>query len=119
MFLERLSRIANRIEGAELLALVSADGIPVETVALKGKRDDLEVLAAEGLAQLQAMADNHREFGFGPPKHLTVATAEGALLLREIVRGYWLLLLVAQGTRTGRARYELRRARLDFEDDLI
>ena len=50
MFLDQLSRISNRIEGAVALSLVAKDGMPVESLSSDPDLD-LDVLAAELVAQ--------------------------------------------------------------------
>ena len=54
------SRISNRIDGVVALSLVAEDGIAVESVSSDPDLD-LEVLAAELVAQVRSISDNHRE----------------------------------------------------------
>lgn len=117
MFLERLNRITSRIEGAVALSLVAADGIPVESVNTDPSLD-LEVLAAELIAQVRVISDDHRELNVGEVRHLAVTTEKFTLMVSNVARGYYLLLVMADGPSYGRARFELRRARLVFEADL-
>jgi hypothetical protein len=41
------------------------------------------------------------------------------VMLGRLTDGYYLMLVLGQGGNVGRARYELRRAPLDYEKDLI
>ena len=50
MFLEHLSTISGRIEGAIALSLVDRDGMPVESVSASPELD-LEAIAAELLSR--------------------------------------------------------------------
>lgn len=118
MFRERLQGILDRVDGSQAIALISADGIPVESVA-PGHDDDLEMLAAETVTQVRGMAINHREFGIGGVQQLLLETVERTLMLGRLPEDHYLLVLLAPGTATGRARFELRRAWLDFESDLL
>ena len=117
MFIERLNQLSSRIEGAQALAIVARDGMPVETVS---SRDDLdlEALAAELMTQVRAMSQNHQELAVGQVCHLTVATDQLILMVSSISDEYFLLLVSTAGSNAGRARFELRRARLLFENDL-
>ena len=117
MFLEQLSRISNRIEGAIALSLVARDGIPVESVSSDPDLD-LEVLAAELVAQARSISDNHRELDVGEVQQLSVMTDRLTLMVSSVAADYYLLLVLGPEGNYGRARFELRRARLLLEADL-
>lgn len=117
MFLERLRTVAERVEGAKALSLVAADGIPVESI--NGDPDlDLEALAAELITQVRAIGDDHREMAVGAVRHFAVTTDQMTLMVSSVSDHYYLLLVLDPEASTGRARFELRRARLLLEDDL-
>ncbi|MDX1632800.1 MAG: hypothetical protein R3234_13100 [Thermoanaerobaculia bacterium] len=117
MFQERLRSVSDRIDGALALSLVAADGITVESV----KNDpevDLEMLSAELLSQVRTISDDHRELHVGHVKQLTVTTDERTFVVSAVSDEYYLLLVLSDPGSYGKARFELRRARLLFEDDL-
>lgn len=118
MFAERLQQLAESIGDVRVLALIAKDGIPVETASgLAGL--DLEVLAAELIAQVQAVGANHQDLSPGPVRQLVVTTDELSLLVSQVTPDYYLLAVLGKGANTGRARFELRRAALRFEADLL
>jgi predicted regulator of Ras-like GTPase activity (Roadblock/LC7/MglB family) len=117
MFLDQLSRISNRIEGAVSLSLVARDGISVESVS-SDPGLDLDVLAAEMVAQARSISENHRELEAGEVEHLAVATDRFTLMVSSVAADYYLLLVLGPEGNPGRARFELRRARLLLESDL-
>ena len=117
MFLERLAEISKRISGTLALSLVDRDGIPVESVSADPDLD-LEVLAAEILAQITAMTRNLDEFDVGAFRHYSITTDKMTLMVSSVAESYYLLLVLGRGANRGRARFELRRARLALEDDL-
>ena len=117
MFLDELSRISNRIEGAIALSLVARDGIPVESVSSDPDLD-LEVLAAELVAQARSISDNHRELDVGEVQQLSVMTDRLTLMVSSVAADYYLLLVLGPDGNYGRARFELRRARLVLESEL-
>jgi len=100
------------------LTLVASDGIPVESVNTDPALD-LEVLAAELIAQVRTISDDHRELNVGDVRQLTVTTDRFTLMVTHVGEGYYLLLVLQDNSSYGRARFELRRARLLFEPDLI
>ena len=117
MFRERLSAIAQRLDGVAALVLVGYDGIPIESLVFDESLD-LEMLAAEIVALVRAIGENHREFDIGPVRSFHVDTVRHSLLLGELVEGYYLLLVLPSQLPLGRARFELRRAPLAFSQDL-
>ena len=114
MFLEQLSRISNRIDGAVALSLVAKDGIAVESFSSDPDLD-LEVLAAELVAQARSISDNHRELDVGEVQQLSVMTDRLTLMVSSVAADYYLLLVLGPEGNYGKARFELRRARLLLE----
>jgi predicted regulator of Ras-like GTPase activity (Roadblock/LC7/MglB family) len=117
MFLDHLSRISNRIEGTLALSLVAKDGIAVESVSFDPNLD-LEVLAAELVAQARSITEDHRELHVGEVQQLSVTTDRLTLMVSSVAADYYLLLVLGPEGNYGRARFELRRARLLLEADL-
>jgi predicted regulator of Ras-like GTPase activity (Roadblock/LC7/MglB family) len=117
MFLDQLSRISNRIEGTLALSLVARDGISVESVSSDPDLD-LEVLAAEMVAQARAISENHRELEAGEVRQLSVSTDRLTLMVSSVAADYYLLLVLGPEGNQGKARFELRRARLLLESEL-
>jgi predicted regulator of Ras-like GTPase activity (Roadblock/LC7/MglB family) len=117
MFLDRLSRISNRIDGALALSLVARDGIPVESFSSDPDLD-LDVLAAELIAQVRSITENHRELEVGDVQQFSVTTDRLTLMVSAVAADYYLLLVLGPEGNYGKARFELRRARLLLEEDL-
>jgi predicted regulator of Ras-like GTPase activity (Roadblock/LC7/MglB family) len=117
MFSERLQRIHDRLDGARAVSLVGKDGIQVESHT--SAEIDIETLSAELLTQVRAISDDHRDLAIGSVRQFAVTTDSHTVMLGALTDEYFLLLVMGEGASVGRARYELRRASLDFEDDLI
>lgn len=118
MFIDRLEQLSSKIgTEVQMLSLVAKDGIPVETVPAS-PAFDVELLAAEFMAQVSAISKNHQELDVGRVRQLTVATERMTVMASAVSEDYFLLLVLAGETPQGRARFELRRATLAFEDDL-
>ena len=118
MFLEQLSRISDQIGGVLALSLVAKDGIPVESVSSDPDLD-IEVLSAELVAQARSITENHRNLDVGEVQQLSVMTDRMTLIVSSVTADYFLLLVLGPGGNHGRARFELRRARLALEGDLL
>jgi predicted regulator of Ras-like GTPase activity (Roadblock/LC7/MglB family) len=117
MFIERLSEISGRIEGALGLSLVAGDGITVESVSSSPDLE-LDLLSAELITQVKAIGENHRDLAAGDVHQLTVTTDRMTVMVSSVSDSYYLVLVLAGDGNHGRARFELRRARLLLEADL-
>lgn len=117
MFEARLSEIRGRVAGARALSLVGRDGILVESVP-EHPDIDLETLAAELITQVKAVSENHRELDVGDVEQVAVFTDRYTILMGALNSEYYLLLVLGETANYGRARFELRRARLLFDGQL-
>lgn len=117
MFREYLNRISGRIEGALALSLVAKDGMLVESVNSSPDLE-LDVLAAEMVSQVRSISNNHRELDVGEVQQLSVSTDRMTLMVSSVASDYYLLLVLGPEGNYGKARFELRRARLLLERDL-
>ncbi len=118
MFEDRLHNLCTRIDGAVAATHVDGDGITVETYSDDGSID-LEALAAELLAQTNTIARDHRELDLGDLRQLSVTTDRYTVLVSSLIGDYSLLLVLSNRGSFGRARFELRRALIQFESDLV
>jgi predicted regulator of Ras-like GTPase activity (Roadblock/LC7/MglB family) len=117
MFRELLNRISDRIDGAIALSLVAKDGMPVESFTTSPDLD-LDVLAAEMISQARSISSNHRELEVGEVQQLSVSTDRLTLMVSSVASDYYLLLVLGPEGNYGKARFELRRARLLLESHL-
>jgi len=121
MFERRLAEIAARLDGLAFASLVAADGIRVESH--EGGQDlgelNADSLAVELLTQLREISRNHAELGLGEIFEYALGTEHFFVMLGRVAPGYYLMLVLTNGASIGRARFELRRAPLAFQADLL
>lgn len=117
MFVERLNRIANRIEGALALVIAAEDGIGIESVS-KAPGLDLELLVAELVAQVRAISEAEEEVEIGSLRQLSVRTDQMSLLASRVGDHHYLILVLDATGNLGQARFELKRSALLLEEDL-
>jgi len=118
VFRDTLRGIAERVEGARAVALVGLDGIPVETY--RAAEDvSIEAVAAEVLAFLKSAQNPRAEMFSGPIRELTVASESRRIVLARVSREYYLLLLLGGEGILGRGRYELAKAAVALEKELV
>lgn len=117
MFSSRLQQVANRIEGTLALSLVAKDGIAVESLRSTAGID-LELLTAEMMSQVRAVSNQNQDLAVGKVRSFAVTTDRFVLMISALTDDYYLLLVLQGDGNAGRARFELRRAVLLFEEDL-
>lgn len=121
MFHDRLAEIGSRLEHLTFASLVAADGIRIESFEANQDGGGLNTdnLAVELLTQLKSISQNHSELGLGEILEYSLNTERYCVMLGRVAPGYYLMLVLANGASIGRARFELRRAPLAFEEDLL
>lgn len=118
MFEQRLRELVDRVDGANSACLVARDGIAVESYPEEPGLD-LEAMAAELLNMIRRVSDEDRDPTVGQVRAFSVVGDRWTVALRAVTPNYYLLLALEREGALGRARYELRRAPLDFERDLL
>ncbi|HVS65380.1 MAG TPA: hypothetical protein VMT85_17955 [Thermoanaerobaculia bacterium] len=121
MFREQLRALLASLDGDAALALVSADGLVVDSVVRSARGlqiPDLDMLAAELVALSASIAENHREFGGDAVHGLSLVTERLNLSLSTVAEGFLLLAATDDESTLGRIRFELRRAPLQLAASL-
>ena len=118
VFRPTLRGIFERVEGARGVAIVGLDGISVETYGV-AQGVSIELVAAELLSFLKSAENPGAEMFSGQIRELVVVGEEHRIVLSRISRGYYLLLLLGDGGIVGHGRYELAKAAVALEKELV
>ena len=114
VFADTLRRIAERVEGTRAVSLVGVDGIPIDTYG-PGEDFSVESVAAE----MGSFVKANRPSEGGPVQQLCLVTDEGKAILSRVTEEYYLLLLLTREGNFGRGRFELKKAALALEKELL
>ncbi len=118
VFQDTLRRIAERVEGTRAVSLVGVDGIAIDSfVSSEGL--PMESLAAETGSVIKAARAARALTDHGPLQQLTVSSDTAATILCRVTEEYYLLLLLARDGNFGRGRFELRKAAVALEKELM
>ncbi len=117
MLRRKLTLLAERLGDVRLLALVGADDIPVERVCFDGSLDSDELAAELGVIG-RDIVSSYQELAVGRPRLFSIAVGQWIIMSSFLSSEYSLLLVADARIGRGRARFELRRARLLFEGEL-
>jgi predicted regulator of Ras-like GTPase activity (Roadblock/LC7/MglB family) len=117
VFQQRLDDLRRAIPGTRLVCLAAGDGITIESVGDDGL--DVEIQAAEFVSMARGIASEQRALSVGETQRLEIATDRYGVILTRVRNGYYLLLAVDAAQPLGRARFEMRRAALGLEADLV
>lgn len=116
VFQDSLRRIAERVEGTRAVSLVGVDGIPIDTYG-PGEGVSIESVAAEMGAFVKSSRPSDGEAG--AVQQLCLVTDAGKAILSRVTEEYYLLLLLSREGNFGRGRFELRKAALALEKELL
>jgi predicted regulator of Ras-like GTPase activity (Roadblock/LC7/MglB family) len=114
VFQDTLRRIAERVEGTRAVSLVGLDGIPIDTYG-PGEGVSVETVAAE----LGSFVKAAGPLDSGVVQQLCLVTEGGKAILSRVTEEYYLLLLLTREGNFGRGRFELRKAALVLEKELL
>jgi predicted regulator of Ras-like GTPase activity (Roadblock/LC7/MglB family) len=114
VFQDTLRRIAERVEGTRAVSLVGLDGIPIDTYG-PGETISVESVAAELGSFVKASSPSDS----GEVQQLCLVTTGGKAILSRVTEEYYLLLLLSREGNFGRGRFELRKAALALEKELL
>ena len=118
VFQDTLRRIAERVEGTRAVSLVGMDGIAIDSYgALEGV--PIESLAAELGAFVKSAEGPHTSFNSSEIQQLALVTDSSIAILSRVTEEYYLLLLLSREGNFGRGRFELARAALALEKELL
>jgi predicted regulator of Ras-like GTPase activity (Roadblock/LC7/MglB family) len=118
VFQDSLRRIAERVEGTRAVSLLGLDGIPIDSyVSAEGL--PMDTLAAEAGGLIKAANASRALADHGAVTEITVASGRSASILCRVTAEYYLLLLLARDGNFGRGRFELRKAALVLEKELL
>lgn len=117
IFQDTLRRIAERVEGTIAVSLVGTDGIPIDSWGAEDQAS-LESLSAE----LGAFVKNSQRPQNAPTatiEQVSVVSDASVAILSRVTAEYYLLLVLTREGNFGRGRFELRRAGLALEKELL
>jgi predicted regulator of Ras-like GTPase activity (Roadblock/LC7/MglB family) len=117
VFRDTLRGIAERVADTRAVAIVGADGIPVETYSV-GEDVSIESVAAELMALVKSAQNPRAELSFGPIRELALVGEGQRAVLSRISPEYYLLLLLGGEGTLGHGRYELARAATGLQEEL-
>lgn len=118
VFQDTLRRIAERVEGTRAVSLVGVDGIAIDSYGTS-EGVSMESFAAELGAFVKSAQGPHRSLDSAQIQQLSVVTDSAIAILSRVTEEYYLLLLLSREGNFGRGRFELARAALALEKELL
>lgn len=118
VFQDTLRRIAERVEGTQAVSLVGIDGIPIDSYR-SAEGVSVESVAAELGAFVKSVEGPRTSMDSAPVQQLAVMTDRSTAILSRVTREYYLLLLLSREGNLGRGRFELKKAAVALEKELL
>lgn len=118
VFQDTLRRIAERVEGAQAVSLVGVDGIPIDSYRT-AEGLPVESVAAELGAFVKSARGSRSVMDGAPIQQLAILTDRSISILSRVTEEYYLLLLLSSEGNFGRGRFELKKAAVTLEKELL
>jgi predicted regulator of Ras-like GTPase activity (Roadblock/LC7/MglB family) len=120
MFKEILREIMVRTDGCIGALIMGMDGIPVEELWNPIARDmNFDIAVAEFSSVIKNVCRLNSSIGLGKLNEATFSTEHGIFIFRIVSKDYFLAMVLRTDGNLGRGRYELRRAELLLEKELV
>lgn len=120
MFAQLLRAIVGRVEGSLGALIMGLDGIAVEQIQEQPNYEErLNMVAAAHATLLRNSMRMTSDVGVGALNEITIMSSEMTLVMKLINREYFLLIALQPGGNLGRARFELRKAQLQLEEEFV
>lgn len=118
MFSQLLKKIVERVEGSLGALIMGLDGIAVAQVSDQPSVvERLNMVAAAHATLIRNSMRMTSDVGVGALTELTVMSSEMTLVMKLINREYFLMIAIQPDGNLGRARFELRKAQLQLEEE--
>ncbi len=120
MFKEVLHKAMNDTEGCLGVLIMGMDGIVVDKVWKAQAVDaNLDIALAEYTTLMRSATRTNADLGFGKLLEMTVSSENGIFVLHSVGKDYFLAMVMSPDANFGRGRYELRRAELLLQNELV
>lgn len=120
MFREVLQDILSRTEGCKGVLIMGFDGIAVEKVWRNQVTDgNYDIAVAEYTSLIKSLKQKNDDTGIGKLNEMTISTDREIIILRVVSEDYFLAMILSDEGNFGRGRFELRRAELLLENELV
>lgn len=120
IFREVLQKALDNTEGCFGVLIMGTDGIVVRKVWQPGgAKFDLDIAVAEYTSLIRNAKRTNNELGFGKLQEVTLTSESSIFILRFVSDDYFIAMILSPEGNFGRGRYELRRAELLLEKELI
>ncbi len=120
MFREVLQDILNHTEGCKGVLIMGFDGIAVEKVWRDEATDgNYDIAVAEYTSLIRNARRKNDYTGIGKLNEMTISTDREMFIIRIVSEDYFLAMILSVEGNFGRGRFELRRAELLLENELV
>ena len=120
MFKEVLQGMLDHTEGCQGVLIMGFDGIAVEKVFQDQVNSaDYDIAVAEYTTLIRTARQKNADTGLGKLSEMTISNENELFILRLVSDDYYLAMILSPGGNFGRGRYEMRRAELLLEKELV
>lgn len=120
MFKEVLQEILDRTEGCLGVLVIGIDGIAVEKLWRDDVTDlNLQIAVTEYIALAKDALHLSSDNDLSRFKEMTISNGDESFIIRLLNDDHFLTVILSERGNSGRARYELKRAELLLNNELV
>lgn len=120
MFNEVLQDILDRTEGCLGVLIIGLDGITVEKLWHNDVTDlNLQIAVTEYVSLAKDARHLSGDNDLSPFREMTISNGDESFIIRLIDEEHFLTVILSEQGNSGRARYELQRAELLLNSELV
>ncbi|NNE99761.1 MAG: hypothetical protein HKN25_12140 [Pyrinomonadaceae bacterium] len=120
MFKEVLQEILDRTEGCLGVLIIGLDGIAAEKLWHDDVTDlNLQIAVTEYVALAKDARHLSSDNDLSPLREMMISNGDESFIMRLIDDEHFLTVILSKDANSGRARYELRRAELLLNSQLV
>lgn len=119
LFRDIIEQMAQRVEGTLSVLIIGVDGIIIDRADTEKAIPSLslELVAAEYTSLLKTALRTADDVEIGKLHELTVFTEAYHFIIKMITDEYYMMFILEPGGNFGRARYELKKAKIILEKE--
>jgi len=122
IFRDVIESIITKVDGARSVLIVGVDGIVIDRAsqeAVDPEKISYELVAAEYTSLLKTAVRTAEDVEIGLLQELTVFTEQYHFLIKMITEEYFIMCILSADGNFGRARYELKKAKLILKKEFM
>ena len=116
---DTLNAIAEKVEGCRAVAIMAADGLPIDEVVVQQGELDMQLLTVEHATVLKDVRRAVALLEVGETEEICITSNQLYVIVRALSDDLFMILVLDRSANLGKGRYLLRLASVDVSRELL